>query len=120
MAQDSDGNVLLHRVFIKRLRPKAITPRSYTGMFGGPARKGVLSSWQRRALKLYIAQEHCYERDIDEDEMLDTEVALENIPKNCTRWTSLSVSGSESFTAISSTMKPGNSTRCSSMVRYEM
>lgn len=118
--EDSDGNVLLHKLFITRLSgagAEAGASSRSSGVFGGPAKKGTLNTWQRRALRDYLENS-----DAGRDSAFDIDPTL-NLPKTCLRWASYTPTyknngGYDQFTAISSTMRRSNSTRCSSAVIY--
>lgn len=49
-AEDSDGNVLLHQLFVNRLdrldQARAAPPRSGKAIFGKPSKPGNLNKWQ--------------------------------------------------------------------------
>lgn len=121
--EDSDGNVLLHQIFVRRMqldsgKPTSKAPQHLTAVFGKPARSGTLNMWQCRALKAYLERTA---PPLNEPEVFHNDAALENIPKSCIKWASYTPEAAAvngSFTVISNTMRRSNSTRNSSMVMY--
>lgn len=124
--EDSDGNVLLHRLFIKWLGPRLSLPSSSSlpsGPFTGPSKTSALNTWQRCVVKSYLTSVQSLSKDVNTDESLDTDMAFEDISKSCIHWASFTpatVDSQDSFTIVSSTMRRSNSTRNSFMIRYEV
>lgn len=115
--EDSDGNVLLHRLFTKSLSgsnpPGQAQAVVLPEIFGKPTRSANLTTWQRRALKAYL------DSSVTPGDIIDTGIG--QIPAKCLCWASYSSnfeSNFDRFTVISSTMRRGNSTRSSSSVMY--
>lgn len=111
-AEDADGALLLHRLVAKRLtRNGPILQNSTAGGLRPPQRSGVLNRWQREALRSFFYQRFD-----------DTAVPYITTPRDCIRWASFTSKdpANNIFTVVSSQLRRGNSTRSSSMVRYEV
>ncbi|KAH0604134.1 uncharacterized protein H6S33_007165 [Morchella sextelata] len=136
--EDEDGNILLHRLFTKRLDKasanqysKDIQHASFS-TFHRPTKPHVLSNWQRRALKGYFQLQHDVSlltlgvspSEQNSVEIFDHQIALENLPMKCMKWSSYTPSFLENtvekWCVTSSQMRRVNSTRNSSMIMYNM
>ncbi|KAH8152606.1 uncharacterized protein LAJ45_03447 [Morchella importuna] len=122
--EDQDGNILLHRFFARRLKAISTVPpdpeeRSRKPHFSRPARKHTLSNWERRYLKFYL-QEHIRLTEEGSIERFDMQVALDNLPTECIKWSSCTIYHDlDPFVVTSSSMKRVNATRNSSIVMFD-